>query len=424
MTRTVFSGGTVYDGTTADPGPGDVVVEAGRIVEVGTDLDGDEVVDCSGHWVSPGFFDTHVHVMFNEPDILRLLQTPFSLPFFEAVTYLRKTLDAGITSVRDAGGADLGVKVAVDQGVIAGPRMQISVNMLSQTGGHGDAWEVCGAHVHLTPAHPGRPDGIVDGPDEMRKKVRELIRSGADVIKIATSGGVLSSRDDPRHAHFRDEEIAVAVEEAAAAGIFVMAHAQGAEGIKAAIRNGVRSIEHGVLLDDEGIAMMLERGTWLVPTLHAPRSVISSIEAGAALPEAVKEKAYALVELHRQNIRRAYEAGVKIAMGTDCGVGAHGTNLDELEMMRALGMSPVETLHATTGSAADLLGVDGDRGRLRPGLRADLVVVEGTPDDVADIAARVRRVYLDGVLVSRGQRTDAIAAIAGAPAALDSEPTP
>jgi imidazolonepropionase-like amidohydrolase len=403
MTRTVFSGGILYDGTSADPAPGDVVVEAGRILDVGSGLDGDEVVDCTGHWVSPGFFDTHVHVMFNQPDFMRLLQTPFSLPFFEAVTYLRRTLDAGITSVRDAGGADLGVKVAVDTGVVAGPRMQISVNMLSQTGGHGDSWEVCGSHVHITPAHPGRPDTVVDGPDEMRKKVRELIRAGADVIKIATSGGVLSSRDDPSHAHFRESEIAVAVEEATAAGRFVMAHAQSAEGIKNAVRSGVRSIEHGVFLDDEGIAMMLERGTWLVPTLHAPRSVISAIEAGAALPDAVKEKAYALVELHRQNIRRAYEAGVKIAMGTDCGVGAHGTNLDELEMMRALGMSPVETLHATTGSAADLLAVDADRGRIRPGLRADLVVVEGSPDDVADIAARVRGVYLDGVLASSGQ---------------------
>ena len=232
--------------------------------------------------------------------------------------------------------------------------------------------------------------------------MRTLVRMGADVIKIATSGGVLSSRDDPRHAHFRDAEIAVAVEEATAAGIFVMAHAQAAEGIKSAIRNGVRSIEHGVLLDDEAIAMMLEQGTWLVPTLHAPRSVIKAIEAGAALPEAVKEKAYALIEVHRQNVRRAYEAGVKIAMGTDCGVGEHGTNLDELEMMRALGMSATEVLYATTGSAADLLGVETDRGRLEPGLRADLVVVEGSPGDLADVASRVRRVYLDGVQVSSG----------------------
>lgn len=403
MTRTVFAGGTLYDGTTTDPAPGDLAVEAGRIVEVGSGLDGDEVVDCAGRWVSPGFFDAHVHVMFNQPDTLRILQTPFSLAFFQAVHNLRRTLDVGITSVRDASGADLGVKEAIETGLVAGPRMQISISMLSQTGGHGDPWQVSGSDVRLFPAHPGRPSGMVDGVEEVRKLVRTLVRMGADVIKIATSGGVLSSRDDPRHAHFRDAEIAVAVEEASAAGIFVMAHAQAAEGIKSAIRNGVRSIEHGVFLDDEGIAMMLEHGTWLVPTLHAPRSVIKAIEAGAALPESVKEKAYAFIEVHRQNVTRAYEAGVKIAMGTDCGVGEHGTNLDELEMMRALGMTATEVLHATTGSAADLLGVEADRGRFRPGLRADLVVVEGGPDDVADIASRVRAVYLGGVHVSSGQ---------------------
>jgi imidazolonepropionase-like amidohydrolase len=140
-----------------------------------------------------------------------------------------------------------------------------------------------------------------------------------------------------------------------------------------------------------------------VPTLHAPRSVIKAIEAGAALPDSVKEKAYAFIEVHRQNVTRAYEAGVKIAMGTDCGVGEHGTNLDELEMMRALGMTATEVLHATTGAAADLMGVEAERGRLQPGLRADLVVVEGGHDNVADIASRVRGVYLDGVHVSSGQ---------------------
>ena len=162
--------------------------------------------------------------------------------------------------------------------------MQISISMLSQTGGHGDPWQVCGSDVRLFPAHPGRPSGIVDGVEEVRKLVRTLVRMGADVIKIATSGGVLSSRDDPRHAHFRDAEIAVAVEEASAAGIFVMAHAQASGGIKSAIRNGVRSIEHGVFLDDEAIEMMLEHGTWLVPTLHAPRSVIKAIEQAPPCP--------------------------------------------------------------------------------------------------------------------------------------------
>lgn len=400
MTRTLFHGGMVYDGTLAEPGEADIVVEDGRIVEVGRGLDGDESIDCTGQWISPGFIDSHVHVMVDGIDILRMMGTPFSLSFYEAAQNLRKTLDVGITTVRDASGADLGVKEAVDRGLIAGPRMQIAISMISQTGGHGDDWQACGAHVPLFVDHPGRPGGVIDGPEEARKKVRELVRMGADVIKVATSGGVLSPRDDPRHAHLRDDEIAMIVAEAQAAGIAVMSHAQATDGIKAAIRNGVRSIEHGIYLDDEAIEMMLAEGTWLVPTLHAPRAVIARAAAGAALPPAVVEKAHLVQAAHDDSIRRAHEAGVKIAMGTDCGVGKHGTNLDELGFMREVGMSTTEVLHATTQSAAQLLGIDDDRGRIAEGQRADLVVIDGSPDDVDGLASRVRGVYQDGVLVS------------------------
>ena len=400
MTRTLFTGGLVHDGTTAAPAPGDVVVEDGRIVEVGVGLDGDEVVDCTGGYVAPGFFDCHVHVTLDAPSVMKVLETPFSLQFFSAAANLRKTLDTGITSVRDAGGADLGIKEAVERGMIPGPRMQISLIMLSQTGGHGDDWSICGAEAPLFVPHPGRPDGRVDGPEEVRKRVRELIRAGADVIKVATTGGVLSPRDDPRHAHFRDDEIAEMVAEATAAGLHVMAHAQGAEGVKAALRQGVRSIEHGILLDDEAIELMLSTGAWLVPTLHAPRAVIAAAEAGLPLPQSAVDKAKYFSAVHFESVGRAHEAGVRIAMGTDCGVGPHGTNLEELELMVQAGMSPLETLHATTGSAAALLDVAEDRGTLRPGLRADLVVVDGAPEDVSDMAARIRGVYLDGVKVA------------------------
>src|SRR4051812_18385835 len=194
MTRRVFSGGQVLDGTGGPAAPADVAVQDGRIVGVGTGLDGDEVVDCSGATVLPGLFDCHVHVMLSGVDLLRLLQTPFSYGFYEAVHNLRRTLAQGITSVRDAGGADLGVAQAVRDGLIAGPRMQIAISMLSQTGGHGDGWHVCGAEVPLMGPHPGRPGTVVDGPDEMRRTVRELLRAGADVLKVATSGGVLSAR--------------------------------------------------------------------------------------------------------------------------------------------------------------------------------------------------------------------------------------
>src|SRR3954468_338651 len=276
MTRVLLQGGSVFDGSGALPAAADVVIEDGLVVDVGPSLDGDEAVDCSGHTVLPGLIDSHVHFMVNgQLDPMYTVRRPFSLSFFEAAENMATTLDTGITTVREAGGSDLGLKAAQQKGLVRGPRMQISISMLSQTGGHGDSWQACGAHMPgIFMVHPGSPDTIVDGPDEMRRKVRELVRAGADVIKVATSGGVLSPRDDPRHGHFRDAELAVLAEEAAAAGLFVMAHAQATDGIKAAIRNGIRSIEHGIYLDDEAIGMMLDRGTYLVPTLVAPRGVL------------------------------------------------------------------------------------------------------------------------------------------------------
>ena len=229
--------------------------------------------------------------------------------------------------MRDAGGADLGMQQALADGLIDGPRMQISLAMISQTGGHGDDWLVSGVRVPLLAAYPGVPSTIVDGPDEMRRKVRELHRMGANVIKVATSGGVLSPRDDPAHAHFRPEELDVLVAEATAAGMFVMAHAQGADGIKNAVRAGIRSIEHGIFLDDEAIELMLERGTWLVPTLVAPQAVIDAAAAGVVFPPGVLDKAVTPRRPPSPQRRAAIEAGVRVAMGTDSGVVPHGRNL-------------------------------------------------------------------------------------------------
>jgi imidazolonepropionase-like amidohydrolase len=405
VTRRVFTGGQVFDGTGSPAARADVVVEEGRVVEVGTGLDGDEAVDCAGATVLPGFFDCHVHVMMSGVDVLRALQTPFSYRFYEAVHNLRRTLAQGITSVRDAGGADLGVAEAVRNGLIAGPRMQIAINMISQTGGHGDGWHVCGAEVPHFPTHPGRPRTIVDGPDEMRRTVRELLRAGADVLKVATSGGVLSARDDPQHPHFRAAELDVLVEEAEAAGVAVMAHAQATEGIKSAVRAGIRSIEHGIFLDDEAIELMLERGTWLVPTLSAPRAVLDAVAAGASLPEAMLAKAVAVQKVHDASVARAAAAGVRIAMGTDAGVGPHGTNLGELPLMAAVGMTPDQIWRSTTLEAARLLRVDNGLGSLEPGKVADLVVLDGDPGDLTGLAGRVREVYRDGELVAAGGAT-------------------
>ncbi|HEU4864328.1 MAG TPA: amidohydrolase family protein [Candidatus Limnocylindria bacterium] len=398
MTRILFSGGRVVDGTGADPADADVVVEDGRIVEVGPGLDGDERVDVTGKALLPGLFDCHTHVVFSTIDTMRRIQTPFSYRFYQAMHNLEATLRIGITTVRDAGGADLGVKQAVEDGLIRGPRMQISLGMISQTGGHGDGWLPSGANLRLD-SHPGVPNTIVDGPDEMRAKVRELVRMGADVIKVAVSGGVLSPRDKPTHAHFRLEELKVLVEEATAAGIWVMAHAQATPGIKNAIRAGIRSIDHGIYLDDEAIEMMLARGTWLVPTLVAPRGVIDAAAAGAAIPEASVAKAHEVAEIHRASFAKAVEAGVKVAMGTDSGVTPHGNNLRELQLMVEGGMTPMQAIVATTQSAAQLMGLEDELGTLEPGKRADLVVVDGDPLDVATLTDRIEAVYQDGARV-------------------------
>ena len=397
--RTVFTGGRVFDGTGAPVSDADVAIEDRLIAEVGVGLDGDEQVDVSGSTLLPGLFDTHVHVMFGHIDIWKHLQTPFSYRFYDAIKNLDATIRVGITTVRDAGGADPGVRRAVEEGIVRGPRLQISLTMLSQTGGHGDGWMPSGAGTELFPDYPGMPSQIVDGVEDARRKIRELVRAGADVIKIATSGGVLSPTDSPDQRGFALDEIQMMCEEARAAGLHVMSHAQAAVGIKNAVRAGVRSIEHGIYIDDEAMELMLEHGTYLVPTLVAPLGVIRAAAAGVPIPDAILLKATDVVEAHRDSIRRAAAAGVKIAMGTDAGVVPHGTNLEELELMVGVGMSPVEVLVATTKTAAELMGLERELGTLEPGKRADLVVVAGDALDFTGLSSRIERVYKDGELV-------------------------
>jgi imidazolonepropionase-like amidohydrolase len=356
----------------------------------------------TGLTLLPGLFDCHVHVMSSGVDLLPRLQRPFSYQYFEAAANLRATLDCGVTTARDAGGADLGVQQAVEDGLIDGPRLKIAITVLSQTGGHGDGWLPSGLSVSLRVPHPGRPVGIVDGPEEMRKRVREIIRAGADVIKVCTSGGVLSPRDHPRHAHFRPDELGLLVTEAAGAGLPVMAHAQATEGIKNAIRAGVRSIEHGIYLDDEAISMMLAAGTWLVPTLVAPVAVLDAAKDGVHLPDGVAAKAEEVVGAHRESFASAVAAGVKVAMGTDSGVARHGQNLRELTLIVEGGMTPHDVLIAATRSAARLLGMQDEAGAVSPGSRADIVAVTGDPFDLANLKANIRAVYKDGRLVRGG----------------------
>jgi imidazolonepropionase-like amidohydrolase len=399
VTRTVFRDGSVFDGTGADPAPADVAVEDGRIVGVGPGLDGDDAVDLTGRTLLPGLFDCHVHVGISHVDLWKLGHQPVSYRILDAARNLARTLDAGITSVRDAGGADLGIRQARDDGLVRGPRLQVSLAMISQTGGHGDDWLPSGVDFDVFSRMPGIPSTRVDGPDEMRRVVRTLVRQGADVIKVATSGGVLSPRDKPTHAHLRPAELDVLVEEATAAGIFVMAHAQATDGIKNAVRAGIRSIEHGIYLDDEAIELMLQRGTWFVPTLVAPQGVIDAAERGVDLGPGILEKAKAVVEIHRAAFRRAVAAGVRIAMGTDSGVTPHGLNLRELALMAAGGMTPAAVLEATTRSAAQLLGVDDRLGTIEPGKVADFTIVTGDPYAFETLGDRIESVWQDGVRV-------------------------
>ena len=400
MARIVLHGGWVFDGSGADPAEADVVLEDGLIVEVGPGLDGDEGVDVAGRTLLPGLFDCHVHLAFRYEDFdeVRVAYTPFSYRFFQFPETLRWYLAMGITTVRDAGGADWGMKRAVADGLLPGPRMQISVTMLSMTGGHADAHLPCGGIAPYAIGYPGMPSPVADGPQALQAKVREVIREGADVIKIASSGGFLSPGDDPKLPHFADDELRAIVDTAGDLGCRVMSHAHGAEGIKRAVRAGVRSIEHGTYLDEEAVTLMAERGTWLVPTLTAGDTT-ERLTTEQGVPEPVKEKLRALGRPELDAFRMAVEAGVKVAMGTDCPVAPHGTNLRELQLMSEHGMTPQQALVAATSGAAELMGLQDELGTLAPGKRGDVVVAGGDPFAFEDLAGRIEQVWKDGVRV-------------------------
>ncbi len=384
--------GVVIDGTGKVIEDAVIAIKGDRIAAIGPasdfiGIDAKEVIDAQGGYILPGLIDTHVHMMMEIKDVRESLITPFSMRFYEALTYMKRTLDAGITTVRDAGYADLGVKQAIENGLISGPRMQISVNPLTITGGHGDNWMV--SDMDLTnKAYPGFPSGICDGPEQVRQKVREMLRAGADIIKVHATGGVMSPTDHPEFTQFSMEELQIIVEEAAyRKGRKVMAHAQGAEGVKQAVRAGIHSIEHGIFLDDEAIELMLKHGTYLVPTLLAPVSVVEASEANESMPAYAVDKAKGVMEIHQQSVARAYRAGVKIAMGTDAGVMAHGTNLRELALMCDIGMSPMEAILASTKIAAECLGWEDRIGTIAEGKLADLVIVQENPlENIASLA--------------------------------------
>jgi imidazolonepropionase-like amidohydrolase len=398
-----ITNGTIIDGRGGDPLVGTLLVEDEHIIALGRNdqvaIPRDAmVIDAKGGSILPGLIDCHVHFMLEYPDIMRGLATLPSLRLLQAIPRMRATLEAGITTVRDAGGTPAGLKIAVEQGIITGPRMQVAVSLISQTGGHGDGFFPCCVDIGLFGIRfYDVPDGVADGIEEVRKTAREILRAGADWIKLATTGGVLSVSDAPTSSQLTIDEISTAVYEATAQDKRCMAHAQGSQGIKNALIGGVASIEHGVYLNDELIDLMLKKDVYLVPTLVAPLAVVEfAREHPDILPPMMAEKANGVIEAHKQSFRHAVEAGVNVAMGTDSGVGKHGENGRELMLMVENGMTTMQAIVASTRNAARLLHLDTYIGTLEVGKLADVIVVKG--DILGDISKIVDQTNIQLVL--------------------------
>jgi len=372
--KTALLGGVLLDGRGGSPlSEATLVLDGPRVEAVsherrfGSDF---RVIDLEGRTVMPGLIDCHVHLA---PWALRLVGHPDQRLMElagETVQALRVTLAGGCTTARDLGGLDPGFRDAVERGVIVGPRLQVSCVIVSPTNGMIDPVTVQGIR---SPSVPGMPEPGCDGPHAARAKVREVLRTGADVIKIAVSGGVSAPRVPARRPLFTPEEIAAVVDEAHRAGVPVACHAVGGPNTLVAVRAGVDTIEHGAWLDDEVVAEMARRGTWYVPTFAIYRW---HAERGTALRQA---RARELIAPHRESFMRARAAGVRVALGTDSGAYGHGETAVELAHMVEAGLSPADAIVAGTMRAAECLGIDGEAGTLTAGKAADLLVLEGDP---------------------------------------------
>jgi imidazolonepropionase-like amidohydrolase len=371
--------------------PGVVVVEGDRIRAVGNgELPGDaQVIDLGDMTLLPGLTDVHTHLNYDlkEGWATRPATESPELNALRGVPYARATLRAGFTTVRDLGAsfgfADVALSRAIEAGWVEGPRMITSGHAISITGGH---CEVTGFAPNVLEGGP--KEGVADGIDEVLKAVRYQIKHGAGVIKVCATAGVLSFEGPAGAPQYSPEELRAIVKEAERHGLKVAAHAHGTEGIKNAIRAGIHSIDHGSMLDDEAIAMMIERGTYLVPTLfqwYLPYD----------LPPELDEKNEYVKSFVDSSMRSAFAAGVKIAFGTDAGVFEHGLNAMEFAAYVERGMSPIDAIRTATINAADLLGVD-DRGELAPGLLADIIAVPGNPLENVALLEDVRFVMKGG----------------------------